>query len=1083
MTERTLFTGPNHRSLEEAAFAHAETHSESGVNRVCYISERRSRHDRIADRWREDRDPLALRTETLSGFVYDCYESLAGPAANLPDERTRRALEFGLDDVVEDRPWLSTKEYASAGLVDAFDRRFARIENVGLNTPERVRREFRDSPLPDRIAETTVEAYEAYHRRREAASEPWHTTYSEAFEAVSQADLGAVVPHVDVVVLSGFLDPSEVERAVLASIVDAFPTAAIVPTFSPSRSAGVDAATDSLRECLADAADFAVEPVDPRHGSPELQRVARSLYRDDPDISTAVPDALRWRELPIPEREVRYVAREVRTALAGGTDEADIGVVVPGIEAYEDYFADVFDAFGLPYDLDPAGRLTDTFVGSAVAGLVALADDRPRASDLTELLTNPVVGAFETDLEDAVVAAERRVDSVRVGPVCDALPAPHAETVRSLLDRLSPIGDGSVGDGSLDAATEAVRSALDTLRIAETIDGDDMRVDAGRERTALERVHRLLDSFADGPSTATDLPPLAALRRAIDGASIDERGGRPDAVPVLEPSDAMNAAFERLYVVGLTTDRFPSLRRHPAFFERMVDAHPRLDVLDERVRDRYVFSTMLANADAATLTTPETRPDASAVVRSPVLDELARATAIEPETGVDERVGSREDLQRALAPRDDRRRALDAAGDRGDLTVDQTTRADRGVACAAARSTPERSPRDGPRSPHDGLRSPHDGHLRPETVADVYSSAEREPYSASRIERYVNCGFRFYMEHVVGLADGDDVERTPGPLETGTYVHDTLERFFTGLQSEPGEAVDLRQYDRSDLEARMLRAAEDELAAADFAYSGPFYRRWLERFFAGLGDPESNPHYGGSRPHRTVERGLFDRFVEREHERDGDALPAWFEAPFGRGLRGEPDAEAFEIDLPNGESVEFRGYVDRIDVGDGDDGPAVRLFDYKTGSTPSMTETTGGTAFQLPLYLLAAEQVLDRNLDEFADISATYYQTKPPNTLYEPRGIESKFDSRRELGRFLAETVPERLRTLTDAIGGGRFHTTLLSASDAGCEHCAYRRSCDVRHHQRRDRIAEFDDDPRTYVPVRATGREFDAEFGGDADD
>lgn len=1074
MPERTLFTGPNHRSLEEAAFEHAEDHSRSGIGRVLYLSENRTRHDRIADRWEADRDPLALRTETLSGFVSDCYESLVGPATKLPDERDRRAVEFGLDEVVAERPWLSTQEYASSGLVDAFNRRFARIENVGLNTPDQVRREFRDSPLPDRIAKTTVEAYEAYYRRRESVSEPWHTTYSESFEAVSNADLSALAPHVDTVLLSGFLRPSSVERDVLVSIADAFPTAAIVPTFSPSRSAGVDAATESLREAFD---GFAIERVTPRHGSSELQRVTRSLYRDeadDPsirsdsasdiaDASPSPPDALRWRELPTPEREIRYVAREIRTVLAEGADERDVGVVVPGLDAYEDYLADVFDQFGLSYDAESKGKLTDTSVGSALSGLVALADDPPRASDLTELLTNPVVGAYDAEIADAVVAAGRRVDSVRVAAVCDALADTHADAVRTLLDRLSPLRDES-----LDDATETLRSAFDSLGVRETVDRGDARIDAASERVALDRVRELLDSFADGPSTSTDLSPLAAFRRAIEGAPIGGSGGT-DGVAVLDQLDAMNAAFDRLYVVGLTADRFPSVRRHPAFFDRMVDAHPKLAVLDDRLRDRYVLATVLGSAEAVTLTTPETAPDASAVVHSPVLDELTRATGVEPEAGVDGRIGSREDLQRAIAPRDDRRRLLDAAGDRGDLTVEQTTRADRGIACAAERSTPD--------------ISPHDGLLEPETVAELYPRAAREPYSASRIERYVNCGFQFLMEHVLDLEDDTEVERAPDALETGSYVHDTLERFFTEIQPEPGKGVDIGEHERTELDHRMLQAATAELAAADLEYTGLFYRRWLERLFAGLGDADSNPHYGGSRPDRTVERGLFSRFVQRECERPGDLLPSWFEAPFGRELRGNPDAEPFEIALPNGESVEFRGYIDRIDVGTGDDGTGVRLFDYKTGSTPSMTKTTGGTAFQLPLYLLAAEQVLDETLGDFASLSATYYQTKPPNELREPRGMESKFDSRRGLERFLGETVPERLRAITDAIGGGRFHTTLLSASEAGCGHCAYSRTCDVRHHQRRERVEALEDDPRTYVPLRATPREFADEFGGERDD
>jgi ATP-dependent helicase/nuclease subunit B len=148
-----------------------------------------------------------------------------------------------------------------------------------------------------------------------------------------------------------------------------------------------------------------------------------------------------------------------------------------------------------------------------------------------------------------------------------------------------------------------------------------------------------------------------------------------------------------------------------------------------------------------------------------------------------------------------------------------------------------------------------------------------------------------------------------------------------------------------------------------------------------------------------------------------------------------------------------------------------------------MTETTGGTKFQLPIYLLAAEAVLADEVGEVTDLSATYYQTRPPNRIREPWGIESKFDTDEAFRRFLDDVVPARLGALTTAIAAGRFHTTVLPASEAGCEHCDYRRACDVRHHQRRDRVELLDDDPETYVPVRATPREFDPTFGGDADD
>jgi len=132
-----------------------------------------------------------------------------------------------------------------------------------------------------------------------------------------------------------------------------------------------------------------------------------------------------------------------------------------------------------------------------------------------------------------------------------------------------------------------------------------------------------------------------------------------------------------------------------------------------------------------------------------------------------------------------------------------------------------------------------------------------------------------------------------------------------------------------------------------------------------------------------------------------------------------------------------------------------------------MTKTTGGTKFQLPIYLLAAAEVVDGDLFEQGSLSATYYQVRPPNDLKIPRGVESKFDSELELRRFLNNVVPEWVGQVDEAISNGRFHTTLLSASGANCRYCDYRRACDVRHHRKREFVDTARTDDAAYVPLR----------------
>ncbi|QKY21848.1 PD-(D/E)XK nuclease family protein (plasmid) [Halolamina sp. CBA1230] len=1064
MTNRTVLVGPNHHALEAAAFDRGRSLANEGINRVLYVSEESTRHDRVETHWREAGDSLRLRTATLMGLVFDCYEQLEGPTTRLPEETDRRALEFSLDDILSDHSWLSTQPHVSASLVDAFNRRFARFQNVGLTTPERLAAEFSDSSLSDRIRETTLAAYRAYDRYRDRFSDAWHVTDEEVFGTVTDQDLTELLPHVDVVIVDGFIDPTELERQMLEALATSFSTIAILPTFSQSGTAGVDAATTAVRELYTELG-FEEERIhEPEDRSP-LQQVATTLYRAEPPETQTVPEALEWRELPTPEREIRYVARDIRTILASGIDPSQIGVVIPGLQAYDEYVEDTFHTYDLAYSVDSDAALMDTHVGSAVENLLTLAEAAPRADAVTELVTNPVVDLLDDGGEDAVLTAHRRSDAIRVESMLQYLPSAVTSTLQSLLETLTPLreADTRVADGC-----EILQTAVADLHISAALDADESRVNTAREQAAFDQVDELLSSFDAADPEHPDLAPSAALNRALRGATLQGYSSSSNDIAVLDHIDAANHAFDHLYIVGLTGEHFPKITRHPAFFERMVEAHPILDVLDTRIRDRYLFATVLANAEAVTLTTPSTDPESTAVVRSPILDELNRTTGIEPTIGTDSRIGSREDLQRAIAPLDNRQEAVNAAGERGDFTASQTIRADRGIACATERASPDLSPRD--------------GLLDPETVADLYPRETREPYSASRVERYVNCGFQFYMENILELEDPADIDRTPDPLEAGTLIHDTLERFFAELQSEPGEPVDISEIDQSELEAHMLSVARSELAAASFEYDGLFYRRWLEQLFAGLGDPAENPYDSDPRPHEGTDKGLFVRFIEHERQRDGGTYPAWFEVPFGDELH-DGAADPFAIDLPNGDSVEFHGYIDRIDVGVDDDAPTVQLFDYKTGSTPSMTTTTGGTTFQLPLYLLAAEQVVDSELTDMTDLAATYYKTKPPNDIYQPRGIESKFDSSAELHRFLTDVIPQRLQTLTTSIEQGRFQTTLLTANEANCEYCDYRRSCDVRHHQRRERVAQLEDDSETYVPIRATSTDFASVFSGETDD
>ena len=1047
--DSTLLTGPKHARLERRAFQRADDIATDSLGSILYITRNDARRSMVEDSWAVSHEPLRLRAETLDAVVREWYEHLHGPVQPLSGQLNRRLAEYALDRSTDETDGTLASEPASAALADSFSSRFSLFDDAGVGTADALVAEFEGSDLDDRIAKATVDAYRHYQDLHGDYVDGWVCTRGEMFDAVATAEqsLSAFSPELDVVILSGYHEFRPVEHRLIERLVDELPMIALLPLHQDGRS-GVDAVAEDALE-VYEALDFEtveLEPVD--ESGRAFGTITESLYCPDPDTVPA-PDTLRWRELPTPEREIRFVARELRTELANGRDPDDLAVVVPGTDAYSGDVEDTFDMFDIPHVTTAAPQLNRTFTGSIVHDLLNLAEPDPRAEDLTSLLANPLVDVVDSDQANAITAAARRRDTVSVSPLLNDVDDEAAALIQDLLATLETLRTGDVRD-----ATETLRWLLDATFDLEAATEDYANgAEQAVEQRAYDLVDEVLSSFESLSAVDSDLSPLALFTRAFDGVPIRvpqrAAGGHVEVMGML---DARMRSFEKVFLVGLTSEHFPVTPERPAFFEEMTDAHPRFDTGDERLRGRYLFATLLANVDELTITTPETGDDESAVVQSPVLDELQRVTGIEPEDGVDERVGSREDLLRHVAETTNRREAVSRAGDRGDLSPEQTKRTDRGLRCAAHRGTA-------------GLTD-HDGLLDTETVAEVYPPSKREPYSASRIERYVECGFKFYADKVLGIEDPDDVEVLPTPLETGSYVHDVLERFFADLQDEAEDGVDLTAFERDELAAHLREIAVDELRDTDFEYDDLFYERWKAELFAGLDADGSAPYKSGTKPHDAPERGLFATFLDNELSRDGVARPHLFEAPFGAGLP-DSDAGPFTVERPDGSTVAIRGYIDRVDVSRDGDQPTLTLYDYKTGRAPYMTKTTGGAKFQLPIYLLAATDVVDGDLFDEGSLSATYYQVRPPNDLKVPRGVESKFDSEVELCRFLNDIVPKWLGKIDEAIANGRFHTTLLPARGANCRYCDYRRACDVRHHRKREFVDEVDDDDAAYVPLR----------------
>jgi RecB family exonuclease len=194
--------------------------------------------------------------------------------------------------------------------------------------------------------------------------------------------------------------------------------------------------------------------------------------------------------------------------------------------------------------------------------------------------------------------------------------------------------------------------------------------------------------------------------------------------------------------------------------------------------------------------------------------------------------------------------------------------------------------------------------------------------SVTKIDRYLDCPFKFFSSVVLGLEEEEDREPvTLGPRRRGRLVHEVFQSFFGAWAASGNGAV-----------------TPAALPAARALFSSI-----TERALEGLAE--------------------LDRPIERVRLLGSAAAPGLGERVFRlEALRPQPIVERLlEFDLGGtyvlgaatgqGRTVTLRGVADRIDLlADG----TMRVIDYKTGRAPSPNRS-----LQLATYVLCAEQKLE----------------------------------------------------------------------------------------------------------------------------
>ncbi|MGE5495839.1 MAG: PD-(D/E)XK nuclease family protein [Burkholderiales bacterium] len=206
--------------------------------------------------------------------------------------------------------------------------------------------------------------------------------------------------------------------------------------------------------------------------------------------------------------------------------------------------------------------------------------------------------------------------------------------------------------------------------------------------------------------------------------------------------------------------------------------------------------------------------------------------------------------------------------------------------------------------------------------------------SATRIEDYYKCPFKHFLDF--GLKAEQERDYTNDRVDIGTYMHLALDMFVKALLED---GADIKELSEADTEARMTAAA---MKAAEVHEDGKL--KSDERFALRL------------------------ELLKKELVNTALRIRSHFLGSRARVFLSEQDFSGYAVDTEFGE-VEITGKIDRIDVADG----YFRVVDYKSSSTGfSLKDFAGGVSIQLPLYIRAAQRLLEAK-GEYLKPAGGYY--------------------------------------------------------------------------------------------------------------
>ena len=212
--------------------------------------------------------------------------------------------------------------------------------------------------------------------------------------------------------------------------------------------------------------------------------------------------------------------------------------------------------------------------------------------------------------------------------------------------------------------------------------------------------------------------------------------------------------------------------------------------------------------------------------------------------------------------------------------------------------------------------------LRKENVEKLYGNTLNT--SISRLEKYRSCPFSYYLQYGLKLKEKEELKIHT--FDTGSFMHETIDKFFETTRKEDINLAELEEDDIFELISKIIEEKLED--AKNYMFTATVKYKVLVR-----------------RLKRIVTKALkyiIQTIIHSDFNIEGT------EVEFGQKGKYKP----IILELENGKRIEITGKIDRIDTANEEDGKYLRIIDYKSSSKNiDLNEVYAGLQIQLLTYM------------------------------------------------------------------------------------------------------------------------------------